>query len=127
MEKLPKEPGMLSKSQLMQLNNADTYRIHLAGTMQPGPVDWYCEIAIDSLEHRDTLLVSILMDPASLRNFLSQFVSLDLSVEPIEHSISDYPELCNKTNLILAESRERPADQLFLHSSPICTTEVPNE
>jgi hypothetical protein len=67
-----------------KLNHAQTYRIKLQGTLDPGSMDWFGDIIVIPQENGETVLVGRIRDQAALRGFLDQLWNLNLTVLAIE-------------------------------------------
>jgi hypothetical protein len=67
-----------------KLNHAQTYRIKLQGTLDPGSMDWFGDIIVIPQENGETVLVGRIRDQAALRGFLDQLWNLNLTVLAVE-------------------------------------------
>ena len=67
-----------------KFNHAQTYRIKLQGTLDPGSMDWFGGITVIPQENGETVLVGPFRDQAALRGFLDQLWNLNFTVLSVE-------------------------------------------
>jgi predicted amidohydrolase len=67
-----------------KINHAQSYRIKLQGTLDPGSMDWFGDITVLPQENGETVLVGLFRDQAALRGFVDQLWNLNFTVLSVE-------------------------------------------
>jgi hypothetical protein len=111
---------MLSELAHVKSNHGHTYRLSFQGTLNSPKVDWCGDVIITLQEYGGQLLVSLIVDPATLCSYLDQFGYLNLTILPDKCETTQVDE---QNNDIEAESQWITTDNSILEYSQLDSKE----